>query len=314
MRYGICSIRFIADLALILSFPILIGRIIARGNAGVSLTSQVLHLLVFLLRYTDLGLYQLSYVLPSSSVRMIFATWGDELAFLWTPLTKVYLICAAASVLVAMGYRALKDRQTKSWRLTHENLVTCAKTYTLYLLPVFLLAYRLNYTSFGWLPGSWRFESSNHTLVSLISEYFSLEDLLNINERDAKEVAWAASIYLAAIADIPQYKAYYRYARENIDWWLMSSMALLASWRLLYIGHWIARYLEEHIFDTIAFIGAIVQVFVFWMFFVLVVSKVNNVFSEREQDLEAQLAEYDSSRWGEEETQVLLFTVDDEDK
>lgn len=139
-----------------------------------------------------------------------------------------------------MGYRALKARQTKSC-LTRETLVTCAKTYTLYLLPAFLLAYRLNYTSFGWLPGSWRFESSNHSLVSLISEYFSVDDLLNINERDAKEVAWAASIYLSAIADIPQYKTYYRYVRGSIDWWLMSSMGLLASWRLLYIGHWIAR-------------------------------------------------------------------------
>jgi len=68
---------------------------------------------------------------------------------------------------------------------------------------------------------------------------------------------------------------------------------------------------EEHHFDPIAVVGGVIQVFAFWMFFVLVVNKVNDTLSEGVLDLEAQLASYDSERWGEENGQVL-FEVKDE--
>jgi hypothetical protein len=47
------------------------------------------------------------------------------------------------------------------------------------------------------------------------------------------------------------------------------------------------------------------------MFFVLVVTKVNDTLCEGVLDLEAQLASYDLERWGEEDVQVL-FEVKDE--
>jgi len=310
MYYGLCSIRLIADVALLLAFPVLIARIIIRGNAGVSLTSQVLHLLVFLFRYSDLNLGTLYAFFDPS-----FPSWKIKFAYLWTPTTKGYLICAAFSVLVAMGYRAVKDKQFQSWTFTRQAAVASAKAYALYLLPALLLGYRFNYASFSWVSyhGSYATPaaSAEHNLVTLISEYFSPRDLLNINTLDAREVAWATSIFLAAIADIPQYKKYYRYVKDRIDWWLMSFMALIASWRLLYFIHWIARYVEEHHFDPIAVVGGVIQVFAFWMFFVLVVNKVNDTLSEGVLDLEAQLASYDSERWGEENGQVL-FEVKDE--
>jgi hypothetical protein len=142
-----------------------------------------------------------------------------------------------------MAYRAVKDKQFQSWTFTRQGAVASAKTYALYLLPALFLGYRFNYASFSWIPFN-----ENHltlttstNLVALVSEYFSPRDLLDINIHDAKEVAWATSIYLAAIADIPQYKRYYQYVKERVDWWLLSPLALIACWRLLYIVNWIAR-------------------------------------------------------------------------
>jgi hypothetical protein len=144
-----------------------------------------------------------------------------------------------------MAYRAVKDKQFQSWTFTRHAAIASAKTYALYLLPALLLGYRFNYASFSWLSYNRSYVAlttfTEHNVVTLISEYFSTRDLLDINAQDFKEVAWASSIFLAAIADIPQYKRYYRYVKERIDWWLMSFMALIASWRLIYIVHWIAR-------------------------------------------------------------------------
>jgi hypothetical protein len=140
-----------------------------------------------------------------------------------------------------MGYRAVKDKQFQSWTFTRQAAVSSAKTYALYLLPALLAGYRFNYTSFSWVPYPGHDVALSSDLVTLVSEFFSPRDLLDINTLDSKEVAWATSIFLASIADIPQYKRYYRYVKERIDWWLMSYMALIASWRLLYIINWIAR-------------------------------------------------------------------------
>jgi hypothetical protein len=142
-----------------------------------------------------------------------------------------------------MTYRAVKDKHFQSWTFTRQAAVTSAKTYALYLLPALFFGYRFNYASFTWLPynGHHLTVTTSTDLVALVPEYFSPRDLLDINIHDSKEVAWATSIFLAAIADIPQYKIYYRYVKERIDWWLLSPMALIATWRVLYIIHWIAR-------------------------------------------------------------------------
>jgi hypothetical protein len=68
---------------------------------------------------------------------------------------------------------------------------------------------------------------------------------------------------------------------------------------------------EEHRFDGITVVGGVIQVFAFWMFFVLVVNKVNDTVSEGVLDLEAQLAKYDLERWGEEDGEVLFEDNDE---
>ncbi|KAG8812440.1 hypothetical protein FRC19_003121, partial [Serendipita sp. 401] len=49
-----CLARYAGDMAAILAYPILIRRILKRGNDGLSVTSQILHVVVFTLRYADM--------------------------------------------------------------------------------------------------------------------------------------------------------------------------------------------------------------------------------------------------------------------
>ena len=63
----------------------------------------------------------------------------------------------------------------------------------------------------------------------------------------------------------------------------------------------------------IAFIAYIIQIFGFWMFFVLVVGKVNNNMSESELDLESQMLLFDSA-WGEPLEHEVLIVETTEDK
>jgi len=66
-----------------------------------------------------------------------------------------------------------------------------------------------------------------------------------------------------------------------------------------------SRITQAHSFDYIAFAGTIVQAFAFWMFFVLVVTKVNDSDSDVLENLEAQMEEYDAMRWGSEVVEPL---------
>lgn len=59
------------------------------------------------------------------------------------------------------------------------------------------------------------------------------------------------------------------------------------------------RFIQLQMFDPIAFVGAVIQVFAFWMLLVLSISKATDCIGENDVDLEAQMAAYDAERWGD---------------
>ncbi|KAG8808933.1 hypothetical protein FRC17_003695 [Serendipita sp. 399] len=285
-----CLARHAGDTAAMLAFPILIGRILKRGNDGISVTSQLLHVVVFVLRFADLH----SWFLQSLK----------HLA--WPAVARVVVFMGALAVPTAMAYRARKSGRTV---LSRASISRVALEALKYMVPAFLIAYRFNYTSFSWVSSttSSHQSSSSGSIFSPLFDYFSLHDLVNMDERQAFEVAWAASIYLGAIADIPQYMTYYRHVQNKMDWWLVSSLALMVFNRIFYAMHWVFDYIRFEFFDWVSFVGALVQVLAFWMFFVLVVSKVNDVLGESDRDLEAQMEEFDA-RWGQfSEAEIVVF-------
>lgn len=272
------ALGVVGGLILSAAYPLLLARILARGNVGISTTSQVLHSVTFLLRYAGVWLEKTPGEHQGSS------------EWVWLQL---YLIPASVLILVSMRYRT-GGAQTMS---SKQRLVSIIKESVIYITLSFLLAYRVNYGSFSW-SDSWISHTTSLDWLSLVVQYFSVEDLLHTNARDASEVMWAASIFLAGVADIPQYVTYYRHVTHKIDRPLMSIMAMISLSPLFYIPLWVARYTETHSFNYIALSGATLQAFSFWMFFVLVVTKMSGGDSDVLEDLEAQLEEYDTSRWG----------------
>lgn len=122
-----------------------------------------------------------------------------------------------------------------------QRLLSIFKESSIYITLSFLLAYRINYGSFSW-SDSWSSRISSLNWLSVVAQYFSVEDLLHMNAHDAGEVMWAASIFLAGGAGIPQYITYYRHVTHKIDRLLMSAMAMISLAPLFYIPLWVARF------------------------------------------------------------------------
>lgn len=305
MSWGHCPVRFAGDLSLVASFPILISRILRKGVAGVSVTTHGLHLIIFLARYLDL------WTVNSFSRT---ETWEEWFITSYNPLLKLYLTHAASAVLIVFAYAHVRDNLPTRKSMANElksNFFSSLKNFAVYMIPAALLAYRFHYGQHSYLhipfaaptssfEPSTRTEGLEHVFGWFKSaiEFFSPADLFLMDQSELFEVAWSFSIYLSATADIPQYVAYYHYlgSRTSIDWHLMANMFLTAMFRAFYIPHWVIRFNQERVIDPIAFAAGVVQVFAFWIFFVLCFSKINNNFAEG-LDEEAQWDEFDS-RWG----------------
>ncbi|KAG8817246.1 endoplasmic reticulum retention protein [Serendipita sp. 400] len=288
MGYQHCFARYAVGMV---AYPILVGRIIKRGNSGLSLTSQLLHVVLFSLRYADTESW--------STQAFVQMQWAAA---------RVIVFVGAIAVPIAMAYRARTSGRTI---FSRANISKVLCEMLKYIVPAFLIAYRFNYTSFSWAFNTTsRQQTPSGSIFSTLLDYFSIEDLVNMDERQAYEVAWSTSIYLAAIADIPQYITYYRHVQDRIDWWLVSSLALVALGRVLYMVHWVSRYAQYQVFDYISFSGGIVQVIAFCLFLALVVSKVSDVLDDNDKDLEAHMEEFDA-RWGQfSEAEMPIFDLE----
>jgi len=224
------------------------------------------------------------------------------------------LIHAASAVLIAFAYAHVRDNLPTRKSMANElksNFFSSLKNFAVYVIPATLLAYRFHYGQHSYLyepfaaptssfePGT-QTEGLEHVFGWFKSaiEFFSPADLFLMDRRELFEVAWSFSVYLSAIAEIPQYVTYYHYldSRTSIDWFLMANMSLTALFRVFYIPHWVIRFSQEGAFDPIIFVAGVVQVFAFWIFFVSCFNKVNNNFTEG-LDEEAHWDEFDS-RWG----------------
>lgn len=177
----------------------------------------------------------------------------------YNPFLKLYLIHAASAVLIVFAYAHVRDNLPTRKSMANEfksKFFSSLKSFAVYMIPAALLAYRFHYGQHSYMytplavptssfEPSTRTEGLEHVFgwVKSAIEFFSPADLFLMNQGELIEVAWSFSIFLSAIADIPQYIAYYHYlgSRTSIDWYLMANMCLTAMFRAFYIPHWIIR-------------------------------------------------------------------------
>ncbi|EIM81955.1 uncharacterized protein STEHIDRAFT_134250 [Stereum hirsutum FP-91666 SS1] len=86
---------------------------------------------------------------------------------------------------------------------------------------------------------------------------------------DLVEVAWAFSVYLAAVADVPQLMEYDRMERK--DTLLTAYLVLCFAFRALYLPHLVLRYLDQGLFDVISIFGGLVQTSIYIIYGLFIV-------------------------------------------
>lgn len=140
--------------------------------------------------------------------------------------------------LVASGWVVYLIRKRDPWRATYERENDAFLHWKFAVAPCAVLALVAN-------EGHW-------ASMSLSSFGF--------------EVAWAFSIYLEAVAIVPQLIMTQRHkAVENITSWYMAS---LGAYRALYILNWVYRYLHEpHYSAWIPWVAGVVQTAIYADFF-----------------------------------------------
>ncbi|VDO07406.1 unnamed protein product [Brugia timori] len=121
-------------------------------------------------------------------------------------------------------------------------------------------------------------------LAFLINHQFSFMEIIICNERYASDIpfdngepdfvaiAWSFSIYLEAVAIMPQLFMLSRTgSAETIT---AHYLFALGTYRALYILNWIYRYYTEEFFDPIATVAGVVQTVLYVDFFYLYVTRV----------------------------------------
>uniref|UniRef100_A0AC34GTR1 ER lumen protein-retaining receptor n=1 Tax=Panagrolaimus sp. ES5 TaxID=591445 RepID=A0AC34GTR1_9BILA len=141
-------------------------------------------------------------------------------------------------------------------------------------------------------------------LELLIVPAFVLALLVN-HEYSVMEIMWTFSIYLEAVAIMPQLFMLSRTgSAETIT---AHYLFALGSYRALYILNWVFRYYTESFLDPIAVVAGIVQTVLYADFFYLYVTRGN--YSTKSQHSIASINYYykiDSSLFGVDATPLIL--------
>lgn len=109
-------------------------------------------------------------------------------------------------------------------------------------------------------------DDDSFPFLLLIGPCAVLGVLINQNHSDPFEWLWAFSIYLEAVAIIPQLFMLQKIGQcENLT---SHYVALLGLYRVLYIVNWIYRYTHEyHYSDIIVWVAGVVQTALYFDFF-----------------------------------------------
>ncbi|XP_077526013.1 ER lumen protein-retaining receptor isoform X1 [Haemaphysalis longicornis] len=225
--------RLAGDLSHLLAIIILLLKIWrTRSCSGISGKSQILFSITYTARYLDLVT---TFVSPYNSIMKV--------VFLATSYGTLYLMY--------VKFKATNDRNHDTFRI--EFL----------LVPVTLLALLVNHE---FTPLEARSGGQEAGFLHLVYSHATLVF------RDPLEVLWTLSIYLEAVAILPQLFLVSKTGEaETIT---SHYLFCLGSYRALYLLNWVYRYYTEQFYDLIAIVAGLVQTILYCDFFYLYVTRV----------------------------------------
>ncbi len=212
-------IRISADMLHFFSLLILLLKIYSTKNCrGISLKTQFLYALVFLMRYLDLF-------------------WNFD--SLYNSVMKVIFISITLLIVYLMKYR---EPYCNSYEANSDNF------------PIIYLIF------FALAIG----------LAINVGEVYLYDDFFYISE-----VFWTSSIYLEAVAIVPQLFVVREFAKDNrgfVENLTSHYVFALGGYRALYMINWIYRYYTEvYYMSWIVWIGGTLQTVSFFFFFFCII-------------------------------------------
>uniref|UniRef100_A0A5K3FN64 ER lumen protein-retaining receptor n=2 Tax=Mesocestoides corti TaxID=53468 RepID=A0A5K3FN64_MESCO len=134
-----------------------------------------------------------------------------------------------------------------------------------------ILSYLTCYLMFFKFKTTYNKEDDNFRILYLIIPSFILALLVN-HQFSPVEVLWTFSIYLEAVAILPQLHMITKTGEaETIT---AHYLFALGSYRALYIVNWIYRYVNEDSYELIAIVAGSIQTVLYVDFFYLYVTRV----------------------------------------
>ncbi|VDN91076.1 unnamed protein product [Brugia pahangi] len=278
--------RFAGDFSHLIAILILIVKIWkTRSCAGLSGKSQLLFAFVFTSRYLDLFHFISSYntimkifflVSSYGTVYLMFfkfrATYDRShdtfrIEFLVIPATILaFLINHQFSFMEGCREGALGQRTNNFWRIIR-NILSLNRM-------------KLRYIRYQLKPRNTMITSNKTIVIKIIiicNERYASDIPFDNGESDfvavcSQMIAWSFSIYLEAVAIMPQLFMLSRTgSAETIT---AHYLFALGTYRALYILNWIYRYYTEEFFDPIATVAGVVQTVLYVDFFYLYVTRV----------------------------------------
>ncbi|KAF3508021.1 hypothetical protein F2Q69_00008312 [Brassica cretica] len=231
--------RFAGDMTHLISILILLLKIYAtKSCAGISLKTQELYALVFLTRYMDLITDYVS--LYNTVMKIVFIV--SSLAIVW---------CMRRHPLVRRSY----DKDLDTFR--HQYVV----------LACFVLGLIMNEKFTFQEVSSYAFVSNCCIVRGLFASINGICCVIIACDKFYfAKVFWAFSIYLEAVAILPQLVLLQR--SGNVDNLTGQYVLFLGAYRGLYIINWIYRYFtEDHFTRWIACVSGLVQTALYADFF-----------------------------------------------
>ncbi|XP_023245226.1 uncharacterized protein LOC111642874 [Copidosoma floridanum] len=225
-------------------------------------------IVIFKTQYVNLE----SQIIIQPDVLTIVQANGTEDAKKIEPLDKEYNLYAVQNKYIYICATQFLYMMVYATRYLDLFTVFISIENTILKVLYIILGYCTLLTIFLFFRKTYEHEYDTFRIERLIIPCLAMAMLVNY-EFETMEVLWQFSMYLEAVAMVPQFHfiAKAKYIHKHMLYYIMA----LATYKALYIVHWIYRYYERNQYDRYTQASGVIQLMLYCDFFIRVIPKLS---------------------------------------